>query len=176
MTLGVTVYTWVEVLATWLQSSRDEVDLRRALPPGFAHRPELKQELEKGVARLVANLQARLDGEALVESFARRARHGYPGQRAAEGGFDANVVVIDPCGKLKTLPRDRYVVSEEGGGIVLKFEGKTLPMSPPARATLLDMCAKSSFRPAELVGDLNEETTLALVRHLHKEGFLIRCE
>jgi len=85
-------------------------------------------------------------------------------------------VVIGPRAELKTLPRDRYGVSEQGGSIVLKFEGKTLPMSPRARATLDDMCKRASFRPAELAGDLNGETKLALVRYLHKEGFLILCE
>ena len=47
---------------------------------------------------------------------------------------------------------------------------------PAARAALDDMCKRPSFRPADLAGDLNEETKLALARHLHKEGFLILCE
>ena len=175
-TLGVTVYTWVELLAIWLQSSKNEVDFRRALPPGFAHRPELKQELKDGFARLVAGFQANLDGEKLVESFLQRVRDGYPGQRAAGAGFDANVVVIGPRSELKTLPRGRYRLCEEDGGIVLKFDGKAVPMPPRVRAALDDMCKKPSFRPADLAGDLNEETKLALARHLHKEGFLILCE
>ena len=106
----------------------------------------------------------------------QRVRDGYPGQRAAGVGFDANVVVIGPRSELKTLPRGRYRLCEEGGGIVLKFEGKALPMPPRARAALDDMCKRPSFRPADLAGDLNEETKLALARHLHKEGFLILCE
>ncbi len=175
-TLGVTVYTWVELLAIWLQSSKNEVDFRRSLPPGFAHRPELKQELEEGFARLVAKFHAKLDGEKLVESFLQRVRDGYPGQRAAGAAFDANVVVIGPHSELKTLPRGRYRLCEEDGGAVLKFEGKAVPMPPRARATLDDMCKRPSFRPADLAGDLNEETKLALARHLHKEGFLILCE
>ncbi len=175
-TLGVTVYTWVELLAMWLQSSKDKVDLRRALPPGFAHRPELKRELMDGFAKLVAELHEKLDSESLVESFLQRAREGYPGQRAAEGGFDASVVVIGPRSELRALPRDLYRMSEEGGGIVLRFEGKTLPISARARAVLEDMRGRPSFRPAELAGDLNEETKLALARYLHKEGFLIQCE
>jgi len=175
-TLGVTVYTWVELLAIWLQSSKDEVGFRRALPPGFAHRPELKQELKDGFARLIAELHEKLDSESLVESFLQRVREGYPGQHAAAGGFDANVVVIGPRSELKALPRRRYRVSEEGGSIILQFEGKTVPMSPRARATFDDMRAKPSFRPEELAGDLNAETKLALARYLHKEGFLILCE
>jgi hypothetical protein len=176
VTLGVTVYTWVELLAIWLQSSKDEASFRRALPPGFAHRPQLKQQVKDDFAKLVAELHAKLDSESVVESFLRRVREGYPGQRAAEGGFDANVVVIGPRSELKALPRERYDVLEEGGSIVLKFEGKRLPMPSRARAALDDMCKRPSFRPAELSGDLNEETRLALVRHLYKEGFLTLCK
>jgi len=49
-------------------------------------------------------------------------------------------------------------------------------MPPRARAALDDMCKSLPFRPADLAGDLNEETKLALARYLHKEGFLILCE
>ena len=49
-------------------------------------------------------------------------------------------------------------------------------MPPRARAALDDMRARLSFRPADLAGDLNEETKLALARYLYKEGFLILCE
>jgi hypothetical protein len=126
-TVGVTVYTRVELLAIWLQSSKNEVDFRRALPPGFAYRPELKQEPNNVFARLVAEFHAKLDGEHLIESFLQRVRDGYLGQRAAGAGFDANVVVIGPRSELKVLPRDRYRLCEEDGGIVPKFEGKALP-------------------------------------------------
>jgi len=36
VTLGITVYTWVELLSDWIQSSKNSVGLRRALLPGFA--------------------------------------------------------------------------------------------------------------------------------------------
>jgi JmjC domain len=36
VTLGVTVFTWVEVFVDWIQSSKNCLSFRRALPPGFA--------------------------------------------------------------------------------------------------------------------------------------------
>ena len=55
VTLGVTVYTWMELLAIWLQSSKNDVAFRRALPPGFASRPELKQGLKDGIVEVVSD-------------------------------------------------------------------------------------------------------------------------
>ena len=141
-TLGVTVYTWVELLAIWLQSSKNEVDFRRALPPGFAHRPELKRELEEGFARLVAKFHAKLDGEKLVESFLQRVRDGYPGQRAAGAGLDANVVVIGPRSELKTLPREPLSPLRGRRRRCSEIRGQGRPHAAPRSAPLSTTCAR----------------------------------
>jgi hypothetical protein len=172
VTLGVTVYTWMELLAIWLQSSKNDVAFRRALPPGFASRPELKQGLKAEFSKLVSGLHDKLDGENVIESFLQRVREGYPGQRGSSVEFDANAVAIGPGSQLQTLPRDRYARAEEGGSLILRFEGKTIPVSVRARATLDAICERSSFKPAELPSELSEETRLFLIRHLYKEGFL----
>jgi hypothetical protein len=41
VTIDISVYTWVDLAREALQSSIDGEPLRRALPPGFAHRPGL---------------------------------------------------------------------------------------------------------------------------------------
>ena len=68
-TLGVTVYTWVELLAIWLQSSKNDADFRRALPPGFAHRPELKQELKEGFTDWSPNSTRSLTARSWSRAF-----------------------------------------------------------------------------------------------------------
>ncbi len=56
---------------------------------------------------------------------------------------------------------------------MLRFSNKTLTLSRRALATIEAMRLQNSFKPAELPKDLSEEATLALVRRLYREGFLI---
>lgn len=176
VTLGVTVYTFVEMLAIWLQSSKNDASLRRALPPGFARRPEAQRQLKDDFVRLVDAFREKLDAETLVEIFLQRVREGYPGQRAAGDAFDANVVVVGPQSLLATPPRERYRLIEDGGNIILEFDGGSLTLAKQARPALDAICKASVFRPAELRTGLSDEIALALVRRLHKEGFLIARE
>lgn len=72
VTLGITVYTWVELLTEWAQSARAIPALRRALPPGFASRAELRATLAQELAAVIAKGGSAADMEALVDGFARR--------------------------------------------------------------------------------------------------------
>ncbi len=68
VTLGITVYTWVELLTEWVQLSRNNPDMRRALPPGFATRPALST----GLAQMLASLQQNTDQDAFLDAFLHR--------------------------------------------------------------------------------------------------------
>ncbi len=173
ITLGVTVYTFVELIAVWLQSGKNEAAFRRALPPGFASRPELKQGIEDAFSRLVADFNQKLDAQQMVETFLQHVREGYPGRSGPGREFDLDVAVIGPRSKFKALEPGQYAISEEGENIVLKFGGKTLVMGRHARSTLDEMCRRASFQAADLPLELKEETRLALIHHLCREGFLI---
>jgi bifunctional lysine-specific demethylase and histidyl-hydroxylase NO66 len=74
VTLGMTVYTWVELLAEFAQSSRDIPSLRRALLPGFAGRKDIRKTLQDQLPRVIAELQRLTDFEGLMEDFSRRLR------------------------------------------------------------------------------------------------------
>jgi len=173
ITLGVTVYTYVELFSTWLQSSKKEVDFRRALPPGFASRPELQQGMEEEFSRLVKALSQQLDSHQLISAFQQQVRSGYPGQCGFGKEFDLNAVVITPTTQVKAIPHNQYTYTEEGDNIVLKFDGKTLLMSRSAWFAVEKMCKHGSFKPLDLPAAYKEETKLALIRHLYQEGFLM---
>ncbi|HXZ01295.1 MAG TPA: cupin domain-containing protein [Stellaceae bacterium] len=169
VTLGITVYTWVELLADWIQSSKNWLSLRRALPPGFAGQKGVMQSLRNQLPGLIAELQRMTDYEGLLDGFSHRVRSARVGARA---DFHADVVVIGPRTELKALERDRYVVVEESGKIVLNFGGKTLVMEKNVRPALDEICRRPKFSASELSRYLGEGATLALVRSLYKEGFL----
>jgi hypothetical protein len=76
ITLGVTVFTWIELLAEWLQTSKIYPRYRRALEPGFTRNPEARQRLKEELPKIIAELQGLADYDALVDAFARRVASG----------------------------------------------------------------------------------------------------
>lgn len=92
VTLGITVYTWVELLAEWIQSSRHSPSLRHALPPGFAG-GEGRQLLKEQLPLIIAELQRVTDFGHLVDGFAQRVRSA---RASARCDFSSNVVASRP--------------------------------------------------------------------------------
>jgi hypothetical protein len=78
VTIGVTVYTWVELLSELLFSTTGVEKFRRALPPGFASRPEVKAALRAELGSRLRELTHGTDCEATVEAFAHRVRASRP--------------------------------------------------------------------------------------------------
>ncbi|QWF72074.1 hypothetical protein KEF85_06385 [Methylomonas paludis] len=176
VTLGVTVYTYVELISAWGQSSKNELAIRKALPPGFANHPELQADIEAEFSRLLAEFKQKLEAKQLVDGFFQRVRAGYPGRSKVRPELELNVSVINPATQLKTLAAGLYTIAEENENIVLKFADKTMVMSKRARPLLDEMAKRISFQPVELVCDLREDTKLTLIRHLYQEGFLWLCQ
>jgi hypothetical protein len=168
VTLGITVYTWVELLSDWIQSSKNTVGLRRALPPGFARRGDVRQLLGDELRRIIGELQVMTDYDTLLDGFSHRIRSARAGMRA---DFHTDVMVIGPRTELRTL--DSYAVAEEGGRLVLKFQGKAFVVERSAQPILEEICRRIWFSTTELAHPLGEAVTLALVRSLYKEGFLV---
>ena len=169
VTLGVTVYTWIELLTDWIQSSKNLVHLRRALPPGFARHDEIRLPLREQFPKFIAELQQITDFGELLDGFAHRLRSAH-GEMRSE--FDTDVVVLGPRTELTRLDRDLYVVAEEGGKILLKFHSKTVVLDKNVRPILEEICRRTRFSSIELPQPLGESRTLALVRGLYREGFL----
>ena len=82
VTLGITVYTWVELLLEWVQSSKNYRNLRRALPPGFASREEITRQIGDHLGPIIAELQSAADHARLTERFAKRVRAARGATRA----------------------------------------------------------------------------------------------
>jgi ribosomal protein L16 Arg81 hydroxylase len=173
VTLGVTVYTYVELMTAWLQSGKNELAIRKALPPGFANHPELQARVESELSEIIKEFMQKQDVKQVVNGFFQRVRAGYPGRSEFRQEIELNVSVISTSAKLKTLAPSQYTISEDGENIVLKFDDKTMVMSKRVRPLLDEMCQRTSFQPSELSTDLKEDTKLTLIRHLYQEGFLI---
>lgn len=171
VTVGITVYTWVELAAELLQSCIAEPRFRRALPAGFASRKELKKTLREGLAELVDSLHGADDPnyDQAVDAFIERVRAARP---RTNGTFRADVTSIEPQTQLRVSPGRRYRVFAEAGQTVLTVEGRRVLLPAAALRTLEAMCASTHFIPEALPGNISLEGKLALVRYLHGLAFL----
>jgi hypothetical protein len=169
VTIGVTVYTWVELLAEWAQSSQARQSLRRALPPGFAGREEVKRTIRDQLPRIIAELQQTTDYDSLLDDFSRRIRAA---SARTQIGFHADVAVIGSRTRLRCPEADRYTVSDESARLTPAFDGRTLLLDHGVRSTLDEMRRRRTFSALDVSQHLGEKATLALIRSLHRERFL----
>jgi ribosomal protein L16 Arg81 hydroxylase len=169
VTIGITVYTWVDLVKEFLASAVEDPQLRRALPPGFATRAELKSSLQQGLAAAVEKLSQQTDATRLIESFTERVRKAH-GTRPPP--FRADVLVIDLETRLTASPPDGYQLHVDGDKTVFEFNGVRYQVTAPVADTLRAMARETTFRASSLQSPLDPGSRLALVQHLHDIGFL----
>jgi ribosomal protein L16 Arg81 hydroxylase len=169
VTIGITIFTWVEIISELIASSKETADLRAGLPPGFAAHEDFKKTLKDGFVRCMDQLREHADYDRLVESFLQKVRSGRV--RTAET-FQSDVRVIGLQTILMVPEAGCYRISAENGSAVVEFEGRKLTLPNHLRATLDDMCRRKSFRPGELCGPLDNNGKLGLARYLHEQRFL----
>jgi hypothetical protein len=169
VTIGITVYTWVELLSELVGASKELADFRTALPPGFAADDDIKKSLKEGLFRCIRVLQDQGDGDRVIENFLERVRSA----RVRPGGvFQSDARVIGLQTRLKTPDTSRYRISMEARGTILEFEGRKFALPDKIRVTVNDMCKRKLFRPGDLSGPLDNDGKLRLARYLHGEHFL----
>ena len=74
VSIGITVYTWVELLSELIASSKEFHQFRTALPPGFARREEMKKTLKEHLAVGTQRLIGNCDSDRLIDDFLQRVR------------------------------------------------------------------------------------------------------
>jgi ribosomal protein L16 Arg81 hydroxylase len=169
VTIGITVYTWVELLSELVASSKEIAGFRTALPPGFATRDGLKKSLNDGLLQCLDQLRHDSDRDRVIETFLQKVRSGRIPPRTI---FKSDVRVIGLHTHLKAPEAGRYRISMEQRSAVLEFEGRKFVLPDKIRATIDEMCRRKSFRPGELSGPLDNDGKLNLARYLHGERFL----
>jgi len=172
VTIGVTVHTWVDLIREGLQAAVDQVELRRALPPGFASCSELAPMMRRTLAEALDKLGQQVDMDTLLASFASRVRASHP---PLPESFLADVVMAIDWGSVLAVPTaDRYRLSEIEEGVALDFDGRRYQFPALVEPTLRAIIALRKFRSVDLQTPLQPDLKLGLSRHLHEIGFL-RC-
>lgn len=173
VTIGITVYTWIELLSEALAAATEQEELRRALPPGFASRAEFHLPLGEGLAQRLAEL-GRREQAGVVARLARRVSAARsPATEQAPFRLDADT--IGPQTRLSPLPAGHYTLAAEQDRIVLRFGDRALALPAVARPLLQAICAAPAFKTDELPPQFDRTASLTLVRQLHREGFLSKA-
>jgi Cupin superfamily protein len=167
VTLGVNVLTWADLARESVPSCLENEEYRRALPPGFASRPELRPAVKERLARMLpagaTDLDALIDRAiALVQS----------GRRRIPARFRADVTVITADSLLQMPIEQRYDVAQGKDFLILDFDGGRFVFPGVMGAFLEAIRARATFRVADLGAGLGTETLLTFARSLQSVGFL----
>ena len=169
VTIGITVYTWIELLAEACQSAVDLPELRAALPPGFAHREHARAALARRLPMLLQQLGRSIDADAVAERLAQRVRGARP---RAPVEFRADPRGIDPHTPLRVAGAITWSVNHDQGGLLLMLNGRRIRLQPAVEPILSAMCGTPVFTPESLPAHISLNARLQLARYLLGVGFL----
>lgn len=169
ITIGVSVYTWYDLLRDHVQSAAEDPRLRSALPAGFAQQPEARAALRKGLLSAISECGLKVDADRLLESF---LAHVQSARGPRPETLCINTRVIDSQTALRPPAPETYRLQCEAERTVLEFGGARYIM-PTAVAPLMEAIVRSgSFRPADLPAAHDEAARLGVSRYLFDIGFL----
>jgi hypothetical protein len=160
LTIGVSVYTWLDAFRAALESCASDIEFRRSAGSGDAD-----ALVERLAARLSPEDVRRRQRRKLVRSR-RPILEGQIEQLGALRDLDAHT-------ELERRPTVLADLTLRGDTVRLAFEGRSLEFPAHAREELEFLfSAEDPFRVADLPGSLDEEGRLVLVTRLVREGLL----
>ena len=169
VTVGITVYTWADLMKEFLASAIADPHLRRALPAQFASRSDLLPVLRQGLMSAIDGLGAEPKLDTMIDGFTHRVRAAHPPRQAS---FKIDETVIGKDSVLHMPARENYLMTHGDGGAVLEFGAVRYQLPEPVASTLKAMSLLKSFTANQLPNHLDIEGRLELVRHLRDIGFL----
>jgi ribosomal protein L16 Arg81 hydroxylase len=162
LTIGINVYPWIEAVRAALDECADELAFRRSVPRDGQPDDDL-------LALLADRLEPAKVAERARERFLRT-------RRPIRHGLLSELRALDSLGQATEVERRDTVIADLGvsdGHVLLAYEGKRLSFPDFVREDLeFLLAADGPVRPADLPGDLGEESRLVLLRRLVREGFL----
>ena len=160
LTVGVSVYTWLDAARAALEACSDEVEFRRSVPEDGAP-----------TADLLGLLAERLRPEDVV---ARRRSKLVRTRRPVVADGLSELRALGSLTEETLLERRPTVLWDLSDG-ALVFEGKRLQFPEHAQSALEAIAeAEGPFCAADLPGPLDVEGRLVLIRRLVREGFVRR--
>jgi hypothetical protein len=169
VTIGINIYSWVDLLAGLVPAAAEREELRHALPLGFASRPELRPTISQQLMRLLPELPAGTDVDQLLDQLIRRI---LPGRLRLPERFRTDAIVIAADSLLRAPEERRYSLTHHPAGVTLLFDGRTYIFPPSVRPILEAMTARDAFRLGEFPEAQQIDALLGFARYLQGIGFL----
>jgi lysine-specific demethylase/histidyl-hydroxylase NO66 len=172
MTVGILTYRWMDVMKSVIEGAAEELFLREALPPGFAHAPEQHDsEVAERLARLAEWVRER-DPGATARAFADRF---WAGRSPVLTGQLHQVLALESLSDESLVRRRRGATCHlkfEDEEIVVILGDRRLRMPERLSSAIYQILETPQFKVAELDAHLDAEGRLVLVKRLIKEGLL----
>jgi ribosomal protein L16 Arg81 hydroxylase len=170
LTLGIHNFRWGDLMEEVLYLARhQELEFRRALPPGFLHKPP--EELADHLQKLLSQFSENADQSGAVSRLADRMFSRAPAPIDNHFSVLDRVSELTPATLLKKRVGTLYYFYEEGDQMVLVFsEGSVLL---PARIRkAVEFILKSEWFSLASIPQLDASGQMILARKLIKEGLL----
>jgi len=168
VTIGINVYTWADVAIDLVPSCVEREEFRKALPPGFASRAELRPAMTERLNRMLPALSPD-ECDRRIGMFVDRIRAARP---RVPPRFRADVVVISPDSPMQAPAAQQYRVGQSGESLVLDFNGRRYVFPLQIAVALHAMCTRATFRVRDLPESIDPEAALSFARFLQGIGFL----
>jgi len=169
VTVGITVYTWVELAAELLQGCIADPRFRRALPAGFASHPGTNQLLASELRRLIDSWIEAAEFDQIVASFMQRVQAA---RSRGRGTFRADVSAIGPRTVLRVASQRQYALAEETDHVVVVVDGRRVVLPLAVKPALQTIFAMDPVCALDLDGALSLDVKVALARYLYGLGVL----
>ena len=160
ITIGVMTYRWLDAFHAAVDDTVEEIELRREVPVSGA---------------MDGDLSALLADRLTADQVAQRRRTQFVlSRRPVLDGQLADIQEIESLTPATSLERLPTVIADLYD-TTLVFEGKSVRFPDHVHATLVDVVTRDgSFTASDLPGVPDDESGLAIVARLIREGFLRR--
>lgn len=172
MTVGILVYRWMDVLRSALDRAEDELFMRAALPPGFAHDPEaLAREIPQKLEE-VGRWLAALDPLTMAGAFSDKFWGGRPPLLT---GQLQQMLMLDEIRDDSLVRQRRGAVCKlklEGEDVIVLLGDRRLRMPAHVAPALEKLLDSAEVKVGDLDSVLDGESRIVLVRRLVTEGLV----
>lgn len=172
LTIGVVVSTWAAVVRAVIAGIDEELDFRRALPPGYAHDPEALAPAMASHLEALRDWLEKVDVDVVAE---RTARRFWSGRSPNLAGQLRQLSLIEHLGDSSRVRRRHGAICRPevvGGRLHLLLGDRELQMPAELEPAVVRLLEDDDLLVGDLAGHLDEPSRLVLVRRLVREGVL----
>jgi ribosomal protein L16 Arg81 hydroxylase len=170
VTIGITVYTWLELLVELVSTGTEFAELRTSLPAGFASRNSVREGMCPDLLASLDLLRTSTKSSEAIANLALRVRKARAAQPTE---FKSDETVIDFQTALAIVEPNEWAISTDAGNTLVKFRNTNLVLQRAVGPALEAMLQAKKFCLADLPATIPHPALLSLARYLQREALLV---